>query len=96
LVPEHQLRRGARPVQYGDDSLWDALPAADRPFFQMDASRTAGGKRIDWTVEQEWRHVGDVELGDLPADAALLFVPSEAEARQLAAASPWPIVVLSS
>jgi len=40
--------------------------------------------------------VGDVELGDLPADAALLFVPSEAEARQLAAASPWPIVVLSS
>ncbi|HPM85147.1 MAG TPA: hypothetical protein PLF81_30805 [Candidatus Anammoximicrobium sp.] len=89
-------RRGVRPVQYGDDSLWDALPAADRPFFQMDVSRTATGKRIDWTVEQEWRHVGDVELGDLPADAALLFVPSEAEARQLAAASPWPIVVLSS
>jgi len=86
--------RGARPVQYGDDPLWDALPADDRPFFQKRESHTASGKRIDWTVEQEWRHVGDMELGELPADAALLFVPSEAEARQLAAASPWPIVVL--
>jgi len=87
--------RGARPVQYGDDPMWDALPTNDRPFFQKRESHTASGKRIDWTVEREWRHVGDVELGVLPADAALLFVPSEAEARQLATASLWPIVVLA-
>lgn len=88
-------RRGTRPVQYGDDPLWDALPDADRPFFQKRTSHTAGDKRIDWTVEQEWRHLGDMELDQLPADAALLFVPSEAEARQLTASSPWPIVVLA-
>lgn len=86
--------QGARPVQYGDEASWGALPRDDRPFFQKRESQTASGKRIDWTIEREWRHVGDVELDELPADAALLFVPSEAEARQLAAASPWPIVVL--
>jgi hypothetical protein len=87
-------RCGARPVQYGDESLWETLPDADRPFFQKSDSHTASGKRIDWTVEREWRHVGDMELEAIPAEAALLFVPSESEARQLAAVSPWPIVVL--
>lgn len=88
-------RCGARPVQYGDDPLWDALPAADRPFFQKHESHTSSGKRIDWTTEREWRLVGDMDLGEIPAVAALLFVPSEGEAQQLAATSPWPIVVLA-
>ncbi|NLF69031.1 MAG: hypothetical protein GX575_08240 [Candidatus Anammoximicrobium sp.] len=88
-------RRGARPVLYGDDPMWDELSAEAQPFFQKRESRTASGKQIDWTVEREWRHVGDVDLNELPADAALLFVPAEAEARQLAAASPWPVAVLA-
>jgi hypothetical protein len=88
-------RRGACPVQYGDESLWEVLPDAARPFFQKCVSHTASGKQIDWTAEREWRQVGDVELSEIPADAALLFVPSETAARQLAAASPWPIVVLA-
>ena len=88
-------RRGTRPVQYGDEALWDAMSSADRPFFQKRESHTAGGKVFDWTVEQEWRHVGDLKLDGIPARAAMLFVPSEAEARQLAASSPWPVVVVS-
>jgi hypothetical protein len=88
-------RRGTRPVQYGDEALWDAMPSADRPFFQKRESHTAGGKVFDWTLEQEWRHVGDLRLDGIPARAAMLFVPSEAEARQLAACSPWPVVVVS-
>lgn len=86
-------RRGTRSVQYGDESLWEAMPPADRPFFQKQASETARGRVLDWTVEQEWRHVGDLRLDGIPAHAALLFVPSAAEARQLAASSPWPVVV---
>ena len=89
-------RRGTRPVCYGDEALWESLPPAERPFFQKRQSCTPGGKQIDWTVEQEWRHVGDLRLDGIPADAALLFVASETEARQLAPASPWPIVVLSA
>jgi hypothetical protein len=88
-------RRGTRPVQYGDEALWDAMPSADRPFFQKRESHTASGKVFDWTVEQEWRHIGDLRLDGIPAHAAMLFVPSEAEARQLAASSPWPVVVVS-
>jgi len=87
-------RRGTRPVRYGDESLWESLPPADRPFFQKRTSETAAGRVLDWTVEQEWRHVGDLKLDGIPAQAALLFVPSDAEARQLAASSPWPVVVL--
>jgi hypothetical protein len=82
---------GARPVQYGDDSLWSRLPSEERPFFQKTESRTARGKPVDWTAEREWRHVGDVPLDEIPHDAALLFVPSRAEAELLAALSPWAI-----
>lgn len=86
-------RRGARPVQYGDEMLWDAMPPSDRPFFQKRESHTVSGRMLDWTVEQEWRHIGDLKLDGIPAHAAMLFVPSQAEARQLAASSPWPVVV---
>jgi hypothetical protein len=85
--------RGTRPVTYGEESLWDQLPAGDQPFFQLRQSRSAGGTVWDWTVEREWRHVGDVRLDTIPADTACLFVPTAEEARQLAQISRWPVVV---
>ena len=88
-------QRGARPVQYGDDDLWAATAPDDRPFFQLAKTRSRSGSApIDWSVEREWRHVGDVDLSDLPPDAALLFVPTEAEARQLARICRWPVTVV--
>ncbi len=88
------VQRGARPVQYGQPELWSALPEEERPFFQ--AGQTRGrGRVMDWTAEEEWRHVGDLPLDKVPADAALVFVPSEAEAAGLAEESPWPVVVLA-
>ena len=86
--------RGARAVRYGDESLWQTLPAEEQAFFQRARSETAGGTVLDWTREQEWRHVGDLALQELPAAAAFLFVPSASEARQLAAVSPWPVAAL--
>jgi hypothetical protein len=88
--------RGARPVRYGDESVWTELPLEERHFFQKCESHTAGGRSLDWTAEREWRHVGDISLDDIPPQAALLFVPSRTEAETLAGISPWPIVMLSS
>ncbi|MGM0486935.1 MAG: hypothetical protein ACQESR_09275 [Planctomycetota bacterium] len=85
-------QRGTRRVRYGAPSLWNQLTASERPFFQ----RRRGGKhdQIDWSVECEWRHVGDVDLTDLPSDAGTLFVPTVEEARWLGQRSRWPVTVL--
>jgi hypothetical protein len=85
--------RGARPVRYGDEDLWARLPASDRRFFQCRETQT-GGHTIDWSVECEWRHPGDVDLSHLRRDDAMLFVASQDEAEALAPLSPWPVTVV--
>ncbi|MFV2067551.1 MAG: hypothetical protein ACC645_11270 [Pirellulales bacterium] len=85
-------QRGTRPVYYGDERLWQRLPPTERPFFQRRRSPGTGRRKpLLWTVEREWRHVGDVDLSYLPPEAAWLFVPTDAEAHQLGAISPWPV-----
>lgn len=85
-------QRGARRVRYGDPSLWDQLADSERPFFQR---RRAGRRgQFDWTVEREWRHMGDIDLTELPSDAAMLFVPTADAARHLSPLSDWPVMVL--
>jgi hypothetical protein len=84
-------QQGAHAVHYGDDQLWESLPSADRPFFQLRRTRrVAGTAAIDWTVEDEWRVVGDVDLTGISDDGAMLFVPSQAEAQEIAQVSRWP------
>ena len=88
---------GARPVLYGDESAWQNLSESDRPYFQPAHSGgsspedTVAG--IDWTVEREWRHEGDLDLSQLARGDALVFVPNFSAARRLSAASPWPITL---
>ncbi len=85
-------QHAVRPVRYGDAALWEQLPESERPFYQR---RLAGRRgQIDWSVEREWRHVGELDLSELPADEAFLFVPTTGEAERLAALSRWPVVVL--
>lgn len=90
-------QRGTRPVLYGDESSWRNLGEADRPFFQPARSGSPSSEnfdaRIDWTVEREWRHIGDLDLSLFSCDDALVFVPNFAAARRLAAVSPWPITL---
>jgi hypothetical protein len=86
---------GARHVLYGDDQLWERLATDDRPFFQLRSTRRpAAGGHIDWAVEDEWRTVGDVDLSQIPRDAAMVFVPSQAEAAAVADLSRWPVTVV--
>jgi hypothetical protein len=87
---------GTRAVCYGDDELSSTLSPDDQPLFQRRQTRSRRGTQtIDWSAECEWRHVGDVSLSELRPDAALLFVPSIAEAQLLVEVSRWPVTVVA-
>ena len=83
-------QHGCRAVVYGDNAKWESLEPNERPFFQLN---DPDGK-IDWSIEKEWRVVGDVDLRKVPVEAALVFVSSESDACEIADVSRWPIVVL--
>lgn len=80
---------GGRPVIYGTEPDWQALGPADRPFFQL-----SHGPTQNWKEEQEWRVLGDLDLIQVLPEQAIVFVATEAEARQLAPTCPWPLLVL--
>ena len=56
--------QGAREVIYGDEAVWKDLSKSDRPFYQKIGSNETS---IDWSVEQEWRVLGDIDLSLIPA-----------------------------
>jgi hypothetical protein len=87
-------QHGAQSVCYGDQELWESLTDEQRPFFQKRTTLTRHGHWIDWSAEREWRHRGNVALDEVPPEAALVFVPTLGHARQIAAISPWPVIVL--
>ena len=62
---------GVRPVMYGVPDDYARLDVSDQPFFQNRGVR--GG---DWTPEHEWRHLGDLDLSRIPADALKVIVRS--------------------
>ena len=81
-------------MTYGDEALWrSTLPADQRPYFQRDRAGQRG--TIDWSVEREWRHIGNVELDRLPPEAGFVFVPSRRDVECLTGLCCWPLVVLS-
>ena len=94
---EWLMKRGARSVLYGDESAWQNVSEPDRPFFQPAHSGSSSSEDadagIDWTVEREWRHVGDLDISQLSREDALVFVPNFAAARRLSVVSPWPITL---
>jgi hypothetical protein len=87
-------QHGAQAVRYGDQELWESLSDEQRPFFQKRTTLTRNGHLIDWSAEREWRHRGDMALDEVPPESALVFVPTLGHARQIAAISPWPVIVL--
>lgn len=86
---EWLIAQGVRPVRYGTEADWNSLAEADQPFFQA-----AGGEtEIDWSIEQEWRHLGDLDLSGLTSRDVLLFVPHFEAAKKLSQVSDWPITL---
>ncbi len=84
---------GARPVIYGDDSLWHALPEPERPWFQQRFSGR-GKRQIDWSEELEWRVAGDLRLGQFSREDLIVFCRSHDVARLLWLPTTWPIVAI--
>ena len=82
--------RSARPVIYGDEEHWNALSPADRPYYQ----RHTEGSGVDWRIEQEWRVIGDLDLRQVPADAAIVIVGQADDLRNISSACRWPVVVM--
>ena len=63
------------------------------PFEQP--ARSQGKGRYDWRTEQEWRHPGDIDLGSIPADSALVLVHSDDDIDALDGHGPWPVAAIS-
>ena len=78
---------GARPVRY----LRDETESANTP---GDACWTVTDPKGEWEQEKEWRFEGDLDLNQIPCEAAAVFVPDEITAIQISSWSRWPIVVL--
>jgi hypothetical protein len=87
-IEEH----GGRPVIYGDEATWQGLPETERPLFQLSRSRSG---KIDWTIEQEWRWMGDLRLDQMPLNSVAVFVPTLEDAQAMLELSNWPIVILN-
>jgi hypothetical protein len=93
-IDQHDLKvLGTRPAAYGNDELWGRLAVAERPFFQKTAD--SGQEGVDWRMEREWRHLGDLDLDAIPTASGLVFVPSLAEAQHVARISRWPVTVVN-
>jgi len=84
---------GCKEVIYGNDSDWETLGSEERPWFQLQTSKNG---KIDWTLEREWRLVGDLDLNKIGTDDAFAFVKTQTDAERLSEICRWPIVVLDS
>ena len=82
---------GARPVIYGDEADFKQLNDDDRDFFQPRYTKTARHLE-DWSIEQEWRLRGDLNLRDLPTESVLIFTASQSQAEQVARHVPWSVL----
>ncbi|MDG2381737.1 MAG: hypothetical protein P8N76_08680 [Pirellulaceae bacterium] len=81
-------QRAARPVIYGDEECWRQLSSHQRPFFQLSHSKCG----VAWSVEREWRHLGDIDLRELTPQQAIVFVRFESEISAVSLESRWPVI----
>ena len=72
---EYAASIGIKPVLYGDDKDYAHLAECEKPFFHG-----RGRETVDWTAEQEWRHLGDLDLSIIPQDKISYFVWNRQEA----------------
>lgn len=87
---------GGRPVQYGSNESFDRMEETERPFFQLAVGQSNSQTAIDWTVEKEWRVMGDVDLEKIPKDEMVYFVTDKASGMQLQKAWSGRIVLMDN
>jgi hypothetical protein len=65
-----------RPAKYGDKAAFQSLPEDQRFLFQLQKEQGEA-----WSLEKEWRVLGDVDLDRIPANDLLVVVALLDEAR---------------
>jgi hypothetical protein len=83
------LQKGARPVIYGDEAVWQTLPEEQRPWFQ----KITFEESTSTQTEQEWRIQGDLILKDLRKEDLCVFVDSIADAYRVRQLEDWTVAV---
>ncbi len=84
---------GARPAVYGDSEQYESLSPQQQPFFQR---RSTSDATRDWSTEREWRHVGDVDLGNAGPEDVFVFVRTADEAARIGRCTDWQVLVVPS
>jgi hypothetical protein len=80
---------GARPVTYGTLEQYEGLSETEKLFFQSIESK---GK--DWSIEEEWRLPGDLDLSKLHSEDAIIWVMNSREVGKLQEVSRFPVKYL--
>jgi hypothetical protein len=86
--------QGTKPVRYVEEL--NKSDEAARTFEQKSRSTTKSGGTLDWTLEQEWRYEGDLDLSAVPDHEAFVFVSDQASAQALRPLCRWPIVAIEA
>lgn len=89
-IRKSALSNEVRPVIYGDDSTWQSLSDADRPFFQ----KATFGDATNNVAEQEWRVTGDLLLNTRNRQDICIFVPNSDAAELVSQHCDWAVVVV--
>lgn len=87
---EAASRIGIRPVIYGYDDDYELLANPDRPYFQ-----SRGRKDVDWSMEREWRHIGDLDLSKIPPEDLIFLIWRKGEADLLRKITKSEVLILS-
>lgn len=69
---------GIRQVIYGNEDTYEQLPENLKPYFQ-----SRGSAAVDWSEENEWRKIGDLDLNDIDEKDLACIVWNRSEASEL-------------
>ena len=67
-----------RKVYYGEPEMYDYLDEKDKQYFQ------GLGKEGYWLSENEYRHIGDIDLRKVPSEKTTAIVWKKEEAEEIA------------
>lgn len=81
---------GIRPVMYGCPDDYRQLSNPDKPYFQ-----SRGQKDVDWSIEREWRNIGDLDLSKIPPEDLTFLIWRKEEIDLMREITASEVLVLS-
>jgi len=88
LRRDYAERKGIRPVIYAAPGEYERLAPEQRHLYQRHEP-----PQVDWSAEEEWRHVGDLDLDDARPGEIAALAPTAEEASSITRAHGIPAYV---